>query len=115
MKYSKKQAVIVKPNPNTIVYSYPSDVESLSIAHIKVNGRHPDKKNQYFIEKVCDVLIYIIKGSCKVTINDKVFELRPGDTITIGKNKKYSLEGKTEYLAATSPTYFSEQNLIIPG
>ena len=113
MKITRKEAFIVKPNKNTIVYSYPSNNKNISVALIKVNGRHPENIGEYFIEMKCHVLFYFIKGFGKVVIKDQVYKITPHDTVIIKSGDKYYLEGKFEYLASTSPAYLPEQNKIV--
>ena len=113
MKVTKQQSFLVKPNKNTTVYSYPSGNKTISVALIKVNWRHPDGEGEYFIETQCNVLFYLLKGKGKVIIENQIFELEPEDTISIDSGKKYYIEGNLEYLAATSPAYFPEQNRIV--
>lgn len=113
MKITRRQAIAVKPNQNTVVYSYPSGNKNISVALIKVNGRHPANKDEYFIETKCHVLFYFLKGNGKVVIKDKVFTVRPEDIVTVKSGDKYYLEGKFEYLASTSPAYSPGQNKIV--
>lgn len=113
MKITKKEALIVKPNKNTVVYSYPSNNHAISIALIKVNGRHPANEGEYFVETKCHVLFYFLKGKGRVVIKDKVFTVKSRDTVVVQSGDKYYLEGKFEYLASTSPAYHPEQNKIV--
>ena len=113
MKITKKQAFVVKPNKNTVVYSYPSNNQAISVALIKVNGRHPENKDEYFVETKCNVLFYFLKGKGKVVIKEKKYLVKAGDTVVVKSGVKYYIEGKFEYLASTSPAYFPEQNKIV--
>lgn len=113
MKITRKEAFVVKPNKNTVVYSYPSPNKNISVALIKVNGRHPANQGEFFIETKCHVLFYFLKGSGKVVIEDKTFKVKSSDTVIVKSGIKYYLEGKFEYIASTSPAYFPEQNKIV--
>lgn len=113
MKVARDKVPPRQASSSTVVYSYPSGVKDLSIALIKVNGRHPHQKNAMFIEHGLTVLFYIIEGKGKVTIEKAMFEVQTGDTITIEKENKYFLEGNLVYIAATSPAYYKEQNEVV--
>jgi mannose-6-phosphate isomerase-like protein (cupin superfamily) len=113
MKVTFKDSLLVKPNSNTFVHSYPSHNPHISIAHIEVHGRHPDKKNQLFIEKKCHVMLYVLKGEGKAVIEGVVFQLKATDSVVIESGKQYYVEGSFEYLAVTSPAYSPEQNEVV--
>lgn len=106
-------AVLVKPNKNTTVYSYPSGNASISIAKIIVSGRHPAGDGEHFIEEKCHVLFFILKGAGKVIVEGKRLDVKAEDAITINAGQKYYVEGNLEYLAATSPAYSPKQNRIV--
>lgn len=113
MKITKKEALVIKSSKSTIVYSYPSSNKNISVALIKVNGRHPEKGDEFFIETKCHVLFYFLKGLGKVIIKNKVFRVKPTDTVTVKSGDKYYLEGDFTYLAFTSPAYSPDQNKIV--
>ena len=113
MKITKKEAFVVKPNKNTLVYSYPSNNKNISIAFIKVNGRHPENNGEYFIETKCHLLFYFLKGLGKVMIKDQEFRVKSNDAVIVKSGDKYYLEGNFEYLVSTSPMYSPDQNKIV--
>lgn len=113
MKTSKEEAITIIPNKNTTVLSYPSSNKFISVARIAVHGRHPAGKNEFFVEQKCHVLLYILKGVGKIMIEDKECRMAPEDVIIIDAGKKYYIAGDIEYMAATSPGYYPEQNIIV--
>ncbi len=113
MKVAKLDSQHIEYSKSTSIYSYPSKLKSISVARIRVNGRHPQEDDTQFIEQKCDVVFYIIQGSGKVIIGDKSYDLIADDTISIPKGVKYYIEGSLDYIASTSPAYSPDQNQLV--
>ena len=113
MKVSKSDVQLRKGSPSMSIYSYPSDLKELSVARIRVKGRHPHEKGSRFIEHKCNVLFYIIRGKGKVIVNSEEFLVKSEDTITIPAGIKYYIKGNLDYVVATSPAYSRDQNEVV--
>ena len=113
MKVSKSDSHYIEYSKSTTVYSYPSGIKSLSVARIRVDGRHPQEADTQFVEQECDVIFYILSGTGEVVVEGRSYHVSKDDTITIPKGSKYYITGSLDYIASTSPAYSPEQNKIV--
>ena len=82
--------------------------KNINGAIIKLNGRYPDKGRMVNLE--CKELVYIIKGSGKITVENSETELKEGDLILIKPKEKYFWEGKFDMFVSCTPAWRPEQH-----
>lgn len=90
---------------------YPSKDKNINGAIVKLNGKYPKIGKAANLK--CKELIYILSGSGKIIINDKVNKIKKGDIIIINKNEKYILNGKLNMFVACTPSWNKKQHKFI--
>jgi mannose-6-phosphate isomerase-like protein (cupin superfamily) len=56
-----------------------------------INGKYPTQ--HFILNNECDMVVYVVSGTGKVTSGDEVIELESDDVIFIPKQEKYAWEG----------------------
>ena len=109
MKISRSDIIPRQSGKTTTVYSYPSEDGILDVAYITVHGRHPEDSTNWYINHICSMICYIVKGTGKFGIEDIEIPVVKNDVVTIPKEKLYFIEGNLEYVVTSSPAYSREQ------
>jgi mannose-6-phosphate isomerase-like protein (cupin superfamily) len=81
----------------------------MDIARMVVKGRHPKDKSKFIIDKVCNFVIYVIKGSGKIYAGDEEFNVKKGDVVYVPNKNKYAADGDMEYVTVDVPAFYLEQ------
>lgn len=109
MKYiSKSQASIFQNSDVCKVYEYPLGSKVINGALIEIKGRYPDSGN--VMNQVCKEIVYVVKGSGKVVVEDREQDIQAGDSIFIDNNEKFCWLGDITIYAVCSPAYYPEQH-----
>jgi len=96
-----------------IIHKYPTPTRTLELSHMIVNGRHPEKKNEWVLEHDCQFVMYVTKGKGKVYVDDETFEVEEGDVVFVPTETLFAVEGKFEYITVDSPAWYPEQAEIV--
>ena len=96
---------------NKIIYKYNLPTRMMSVAHMVVKGRHPDKG--FILESDCSFAMYTIKGSGKYMVGDEEFEVEVGDVVFVPSGNKFACEGDFEYITFDVPGYYPEQSMEV--
>lgn len=80
------------------------------MAHMVLNGRHPQKKNAFILEHGCVFAMYVIKGKGTVYVGDEVLRVVVDDVIVVPTDHKFAVEGNMEYITFDLPAYYPEQS-----
>jgi len=97
-----------------VIYKYPTLSRLLELNHMKVNGRHPEKKDEYILEHDCQFIVYVIRGKGKIYAGDEVFSVKVSDAVYVPTENKFAAEGKNfEYITVETPAWYPEQAEII--
>jgi len=79
MLIKKSERVKKQISPNGLVYEYRDVSKYLGIAVSELNGRVPDKGRMK--NNVVHEVYYVLSGSAKVFMGDKIFEICEGDVL----------------------------------
>jgi mannose-6-phosphate isomerase-like protein (cupin superfamily) len=110
VQYTSSQTNLIDLGTKQI-HKYPTPTKAFDIAHMVVNGRHPEKTNTFIIEHKCSFVMYILRGTGKVYAGDKVFEVKPEDVVFVPTDNKFAVEGEgLEYITFDAPAFFPEQS-----
>jgi len=93
-----------------VIFKYPTPTKEMDIARMVVKGRHPENKNSFLLEHVCNFVIYVIKGKGKIYAGEEMFGVEVGDVVFVPKENKFAAEGEMEYITVDSPAFFPEQS-----
>ncbi len=104
----KNQTKVFKNSDVCTAIEYPLGDKDINGAIIELNGRYPDSGR--VVNLKCKEIAYIIKGSGKITIEDKEIEFKKGDLILIEPEEKYFWEGNTQMFMPCTPAWYSEQH-----
>ena len=104
----KNQAKVFKNSNVCAAIEYPMGDKNINGTIIKLNGRYPDKGRVVNLE--CKELVYIVKGSGKITVESKEIKLEKGDLILIEPKEKYFWEGKFNMFVSCAPAWYPEQH-----
>ena len=97
-----------------VIYKYPSLSKLIEVNYMVVNGRHPEKENEFIIDHDCHFIIYITKGKGRIYAGDEIFDVKIGDTVCVPPENKFAAEGKDfEYLTTESPGWYPEQMGVV--
>jgi len=103
----KNQAERFENGKNCIAFEYNTENKDINDALIEVSGRYPEKGSVVNLE--CKELVYVVKGSGKVIVNEKEISLNEGDIILIESNEKFFWDGQFTLLISCSPAWNHEQ------
>lgn len=78
-----------------------------SVVRSHLNGKHPLMKNT-----LSNRTYYFIEGEGKFEINNKLFVVKAGDTITIPKDTIYKFEGKFDAILISCPAFNEKFDVI---
>ncbi len=81
-----------------------------TLAIVWTDGRYPEIKDGYSVNKICTETITVLHGYVVVDIRDELMVLEKGDRLAITPETLYSLSGKAVCLVEISPKWDSEQN-----
>jgi len=113
MLIRKDQAKFVDKGLKKII-KYTSLDKSLEINHMILNGRTPEKEDQFLCETKVHCMMLIIRGSGKMYVGEDIFEVSEGDCIDVSAGTKFAAEGHNfEYITAESPAWYPEQATIV--
>lgn len=97
-----------------IIHKYPSLSKLLELNHMKINGRHPENKDEYILEHDCQFIVYVVKGKGKIYAGDELFNVKVGDAVYVPVENKFAAEGKDfEYITVETPAWYPEQAEIV--
>lgn len=108
-KYSLKDVTKIDLGTK-VIFKYPTPTKLFDVAHMVVNGRHPNGNNTFVLEHGCMFAMYIIKGSGKVYAGDEVFKVGVDDVVFVPTDHKFAVEGNLEYITFDLPAYYPEQS-----
>jgi mannose-6-phosphate isomerase-like protein (cupin superfamily) len=109
MKLSKKSDAQVFENSAVCkAYEYPLGDNAINAAVIELGGRYPDEG--YAVNTVCKEMVYVIRGSGRLTTDNEQVELAEGDMALIQPNEKYYFEGNLMMLLPCTPAWYPEQH-----
>lgn len=112
MEYIAAEEVkIFAKNPVCIVQEYESQDKDINIAVATISGRYPEK--DWAMNEKCKEMAFVLKGSGKVHIEDRIIELSENDMVLILPNEKYYWEGNMTLLLPSSPAWYPGQYKVI--
>jgi mannose-6-phosphate isomerase-like protein (cupin superfamily) len=91
-------------------YNSKDDFANMCGAFIIVTGRHGKIKNMK-----SDRIYFVIEGSGKFIVNDKVIEVKKTDIVLIPKNTPYDFEGEMKLFLVTSPSFDPKDEIKLEG
>ena len=112
IKYSIKDAKKIDLGTKQI-YSYPLSTRLMSVAYMKISGRHPEKENEWLFEHDCQFVIYVTKGKGKVYVGKKTIVVTVSDVVFIPTETPFAVEGNFEYVTFDTPGFYPEQSEIV--
>lgn len=93
-----------------VIYKYPTPTKSIDIGIMIVKGRHPEDKNTFILETVCQFIMYIQIGKGIVYVGKEIFNVIKGDVIFIPNNQLFAVEGNLQYITVDVPAFYREQS-----
>lgn len=81
-------------------------------AVIELNGRYPDVG--WVTNLKCKELVYIMRGTGKLIIDENEAFLSEGDMVLILPGEKYFWEGSMTLFTASTPAWTIEQHRHVP-
>lgn len=87
---------------------YPLGDKYINGAVVELKGRYPDKGR--VVNLKCKELAYVIKGSGRIVVEDKVIKLQEGDLVLIEPREKYFWEGNLVMFVPCIPAWYPEQH-----
>jgi mannose-6-phosphate isomerase-like protein (cupin superfamily) len=103
----KNQTKIFKNSDSCTAIDYWTGDKDINGAVLEVSGRYPDKNRVMNLE--CKEMVYVIKGSGKIVVEDKEIKLGEGDLVLIDKGERYFWEGNLTMFGACAPAWRHEQ------
>lgn len=107
----REEAQKFQNGDSCLAYEYPMDEKDINGAIVKLTGRYPDSGRVTNLK--CKELSYVVSGSGKVVIDDKVIFLSEGDLVLIDINEKYFWEGNMTLFVSSAPSWSIEQHQIV--
>lgn len=104
----KSQTKTLKNGKTCTAIEYPLGDKDINGAIIELNGRYPERGN--VVNLKCKELAYIIKGSGRLTVENKKTEIKEGDLVLISSGEKYFWEGDLVMFVPCTPAWYPEQH-----
>ncbi len=111
MKKELKETKIFRPDENTVVNNFGDLSGDLSVARIKVDGRHP--LDGYFANQICDSMMYILEGTGSIFVKQEEYKVKNDTVVHIGKKEEYYFEGEFVFLYISTPPFDDNQLKVI--
>lgn len=108
MKIAKRQEANIFINGACKAFEYPLDDKDINAAVIQITGRYPEKGNA--VNELCKELAYIMKGSGRLVVEDKEYNLEEKDSILINAGERFFWEGDMEIFMPCTPAWYPEQH-----
>jgi mannose-6-phosphate isomerase-like protein (cupin superfamily) len=103
----KKQTKQVQNSKNCIAVEYPLGDIDINGTIIELSGREPDSGRAMNMK--CKELAYVINGTGKVVIDDKVINLKQGDLVLIEPEEEFFWEGNMTIFMPCTPAWRPDQ------
>jgi mannose-6-phosphate isomerase-like protein (cupin superfamily) len=89
------------------IWDYPIGKE-IGLSYQKLNTRGPKSGN--YLNKVCQEIYFIIKGTAVFYIDNNKYEVKEKDVIIVEPNMPFHIETSgLEYIIITRPDWYEEQ------
>lgn len=110
----KKDKAKIIDQGSKIIRKYTAQDRQLEINHMILNGRTPERENEFLCETGIHFMLFVIKGNGKIFCGDDIFNVSKGDCVDVSKGTKFAAEGYNfEYITAENPAYYPEQAKIV--
>lgn len=93
------------------IFKYLVPTRILSISHMVVKGRHPEKG--FIHEKDCAFVMYVLKGNGKYYVSGDEIEVTTGDVVYVPGDNTFACEGDFEYVTIDVPAFYQEQQELV--
>lgn len=103
----KNQTKEFKNSSTCTAIEYPLNDPTINGAVIIINGRYPEKGKAY--NEVSKEMVYVIKGSGKVVVENKEIILNEGDLVLIEPNEKFYWNGNMTLFMPCTPAWNPSQ------
>jgi mannose-6-phosphate isomerase-like protein (cupin superfamily) len=108
----KGDATPVYPNSSSTIFDYPMPDEATGLSFQNLNGRLPEKGS--YRNKICREFFFITKGTARITIDGKEYEVREGDVVVLMPNQIHFGEyDDVSMLTISEPNWTEEQCEIV--
>ena len=89
------------------IWDYPIN-KDVGLSYQILNSRGP--KSGKYLNKVCQEIYFIIKGTAVFYINDNRYEVKEKDVVIVEPNTPFHIEtNRLEYIIVTRPDWYEEQ------
>ena len=105
--FDKDKSVEVENNYIIDNYLDKSSNMGYSIVRTHLDGKHPLMKNT-----LSSRTYYIIDGIVTFDVENKQYNLKQGDTLTISKDTLYKFEGKFDAILISCPAFDEKYDII---
>lgn len=111
-----KATKITSENTNLVdlgikkIFKYPIPTRLMSISHMVVKGRHPEKG--LILENDCAFAMYVLKGEGKYFVSGEVVDVKEGDVLYVPAGNTFACEGNFEYITVDVPAFYQEQQEV---
>lgn len=83
---------------------------NLGLARAKINGRYPAEQNTRVINKTCDLIYFVIKGTGIIHTPEGDFTINVDDAVYLSRQEWYWVEGKNlEVIVVSAPAWTADQ------
>lgn len=103
----KSEARAFRANEACVVIEYPMGYKDINGAVGILSGRYPAKG--YATNSKCKELVYVIKGSGKLVINNEAVDLREGDLVCVEPGEKYYFDAHMTIFMPCVPAWNENQ------
>jgi mannose-6-phosphate isomerase-like protein (cupin superfamily) len=112
MKLVKKsESQKFENSPKAIAFEYPMNDKDINGAVVELSGRYPDKG--VVVNEVCKEMVYVIKGSGRLIVENKEIDLNEGDVAVIEPGEKYYWDANMTIFVPSTPAWYPEQHKTI--
>lgn len=109
MEIVKKNRITKHKNSDTCkANAYLMKNKDVSGAVVTISGRYPEKGR--VVNKKCQELVFILKGSGKAVVEGETVKLAKNDLILIEPKERYYWDGKFTLFVASDPSWYPEQH-----
>lgn len=104
----KDRTKTFKTGESCTATEYPLEDGDINGAVIELTGRYPD--TGMVMNLKCKELVFVMKGSGRVVVDDGEIRCGEGDTILIEPYEKYFWEGTITLFISSAPAWYPEQH-----
>lgn len=101
----------ISNGPTCTIQPIPIHDKEIDMAIARISGRYP--QHGWAVNKICRMMGFVLEGTGKLGLKDRVVHLSANDSVLIMPGEKYYWEGNMTLLLPSTPAWSPDQYRLI--